>query len=197
MCPENNNLTEAHAYLSTPRLSLSGIHSLSLSLKHTNIHTLRAHTLTHKPIFHPKIHGGKSLSSSTNHSFSSTLAGTIPSSVPALPLKSLCFTGKHRPTHCHSRLCILSFCWPFYRPVGFFPSWNKFNWGGPKSLWQYFLISQHQASLAQYQCRFAVAFKQMWLEGPKNILKLWHIVRITTYYLLCDTGHCNAIQQES
>lgn len=81
-------------------LSLAFTHSLSL--KYTNNNTLH----THKPIFHPKLHGGKSLSSSTNHSFSSTLAGTVPSSVPALLLKSPRFSGKHWPIHCHSTLLL-------------------------------------------------------------------------------------------
>lgn len=65
ICPENNNRPTTSAYLSMPRLSLFGIHSLS-------------QTHTHKPIFHPKI-GCRSLLSSTNHSFSSTPTGTVPS----------------------------------------------------------------------------------------------------------------------
>lgn len=68
-------------------LSLAFIHSVSLKPAKMNARAqTRAHA--HKPIFHPKIHEGKSLSSSPSHSFPSTLGGTVPSSVPALPLKS-------------------------------------------------------------------------------------------------------------
>lgn len=89
-------------------LSLAFIHSVSL--KHTNINIdtdTHARALAHaphahKPILHPKIHEGKSLSSSTSHSFPSTLRGTVPSSVPALPLKSPCISGKQLPVTAHS-----------------------------------------------------------------------------------------------
>lgn len=89
-------------------LSLAFIHSVSL--KHTNINIdtdtharVLAHAPhAHKPILHPKIHEGKSLSSSTSHSFPSTLRGTVPSSVPALPLKSPCISGKQLPVTAHS-----------------------------------------------------------------------------------------------
>lgn len=67
-------------------LSLAFIHSVSL--KPAKDEHKRAHTHAHEPIFHPKIHEGKSLSSSPSHYFPSTLRGTVPSSVPALPLKS-------------------------------------------------------------------------------------------------------------
>ena len=108
----------------------------SLPLKHTHIHTYRhththTHTLhTHKPIFHPKIHGGKSLSSSTSHSFSSTLPGTVPAPVPAFPLKSPRFSGKFWPIHCHTNThththTMLLFLWPRPSPVAFFSTWNN------------------------------------------------------------------------
>lgn len=81
-------------------LSLALIHSL---LKRQRWTRAQAHTHAHRPIFHPKIHEGKSLSSSPSHYFPSTLWGTIPSSVPARPLKSFCvfwqtiFPSLHRP----------------------------------------------------------------------------------------------------
>lgn len=93
-------------------LSLAFIHSVSL--KHTNInldthtHTLAHAPHAHKPIFHPKIHEGKSLSSSTSHSFPSTLRGTVPSSVPALPLKSPYISGKQFPVTAHSASFLFS-----------------------------------------------------------------------------------------
>lgn len=69
-------------------LSLAFIHSVSLKPAKMDARAQQARAHAHKPIFHPKIHEGKSLSSSPSHSFSSTLEGTVPSSVPALPLKS-------------------------------------------------------------------------------------------------------------
>lgn len=81
-------------------LSLALFHSASLEAAKMNT---RAHTHAHKPIFHPKIHEGKSLSSSPSHYFPSTLPGTVPSSVPALPPKPFCifwqtiFPSLHNP----------------------------------------------------------------------------------------------------
>lgn len=69
-------------------LSLAFIHSVSLKPAKMDARAQHTRAHAHKPIFHPKIHEGKSLSSSPSHSFPSTLGGTVPSSVPALPLKS-------------------------------------------------------------------------------------------------------------
>lgn len=85
-CPEHNNLPPTRAYLNTPRLSLFGI---QFTLPLLNQAKMNARARMHTSLsFIPKIHEGKSLSSSPSLSFPSTLRGTVPSSVPARPLKS-------------------------------------------------------------------------------------------------------------
>lgn len=112
-------------------LSLAFIHSVSLKPAKMNTRA-EAHTHAHKPIFHPKIHEGKSLSSSPSHYFPSTLWGTVPSSVPALPLKSFCvfwqtiFPSLHTPHPFYSLASAQSDC--------ALPLWHQIincNWHKP------------------------------------------------------------------
>lgn len=140
-------------------LSLAFIHSVSL--KHTNIN-IDTHTHTHarvhaphahKPIFHPKIHEGKSLSSSTSHSFPSTLRGTVPSSVPALPLKSPCISGKRFPVTAHSASFLFSGLVTVRWRLFFVSSFEIIcaNWENPWGrLTIFFPISQNKESLNKW-----------------------------------------------
>lgn len=106
-------------------LSLAFIHSVSPKTTQTNTRT-GAQTCTHKPIFHPKIHEGKSLSSSPSHYFPSTLWGTVPSSIPAEPLKSSRISWQNNfffPQH--RTPSILYFLWPWLGLLVHYPSDRK------------------------------------------------------------------------
>lgn len=129
----NNNLPTTHAYLNTPRLSLFGIRSFAFSNTQTN-----AHTHKYKPIFHPNIHGGKSLSSSTSHSLLQLSQALFPLQSQCCHWNLLIFLANTDQVAVIAHSAPFDF-WPSLSPVAFF-SWNNLVQANVT-----ILISQHWA----------------------------------------------------
>lgn len=84
ICPENNNRPTTSAYLSMPRLSLFGIHSLSQTCKHRHTHT------------HTSLSFILKLDADLSYPPPTILSLQLPQALfPALPLSSPRFPSQH------------------------------------------------------------------------------------------------------